>query len=109
MARSYKYTPIGGVTGSNSCKKWRSQENRRYRAYYKNLVRHGKYDDIQGYCGRFGNEWDSPRDGKTRIFQYKYWSCGQYWWYSPYGERRFFCKDGDHWHCNEYYKQFMRK
>lgn len=43
-------------------------------------MRHQRYDDIQEYCGNFGNEWDSPRDGKTHFFDMKYWECGEKKW-----------------------------
>lgn len=75
MSRSYYHTPIMGITGRKSCKAWRSQENRRYRAYCKNLMRHEKYDDLPDYKGRFGNEWDSPRDGRFYFGKTKYRAC----------------------------------
>lgn len=75
MSRSYYHNPFMGVTGRSSCKWWRSSENRRYRAYVKNLIRHERYDDIQDFCGRFGNEWDSPRDGRCWFGHYKNTEC----------------------------------
>lgn len=108
MSRSYRRTPIGGITGCNSAKAWRSQENRRYRAYVRDLMRHQKYDSIQGYGGRFGNEWSGPRDGKTHWFDLKNKPCNT----KPYFLYGFVCQgclNGEHRDCHIYYKKLMRK
>ena len=65
MSRSRKHTPIMSWAICRSCKQWRTQENQLYRAYVRDMMAHELYDDIQGFCGKFGNEWDSPRDGKV--------------------------------------------
>lgn len=112
MSRSYYHTPIMGVTGRPSCKSWRTQQNRRYRAYWKNLMRHGKYDDIQDYKGKFGNEWDSPRDGRTYFGEMKYRECieEEYdaWIWTYDGNYK--CVPNRNLHfCYEAYLTYMRK
>jgi hypothetical protein len=110
MTRSRYHTPIQGVCGYKSCKAWRSGENRRYRAYVNNLMRHEQYDSIQGYCGKFGNEWDSPRDGKMYFGHMKNRPCGTVVYFiSVY----FTCREKnwgiDHYNCHKYYLELMRK
>ncbi len=102
-----------GITGRPSCKQWRSVENRRYRAYAKNLMRHERYDDIQVYKGRFGNEWSSPRDGWTYFGHYKNQPCvdrGNYpgwrWWSWLHGGC--WLEKNVHF-CHKAYKELMRK
>lgn len=113
MTRSVMHTPIISWCGHHSCKVWRTQENRRYRAYAKNLMRHAQYDSIQGYCGKFGNEWDSPRDGKYWYTRGKGKKCNTTIWYSSYltGILGIIptCENGDHWSCDIAYKKQMRR
>ena len=108
MARSYYHTPITSVTGCRSSKAWRRQENRRYRAYAKNHMRHGRYDDIQGYCGTFANEWHSLRDGKYWFGEVKYIECSSRQYYK-WGMVITTCRPGHYHSCVLEYKKQMRK
>lgn len=106
MSRSYWKTPIKANCGQNCSKQWRSKENRKYRAYAKNLMRHELYDNIDPYCNRFGNKWDSPGDGKSWCGNIKYRKC-------PYIRYMFHgvgvgCTDTVHF-CHRYYDELMRK
>ena len=104
MTRSYWHTPIKAFGGQNCSKGWRSKQNRKYRAYVNNELRHERYEMSQ-YKGKFGNEWDSPRDGKGWCGEYKYIPCPHIlrrWGYSTG------C-NGKHHHCYLYYKELMRK
>lgn len=113
MSRSYYHTPIMGVTGHPSCKKWRQQENQRYRRYAKVLTHKGLYDSISPYKGRWANEWDSPRDGKTYFGHMKYRECvdiytlGEYPYYK-YPLLGCFIDKDIHF-CYKYYNELMRK
>lgn len=117
MSRSRRYTPIGPVDGGkSSCKWFKVQEHQRYRAYVRDRLAHEDYDGIQGWCGKFCNEWNSPRDGKAQWFSYKYWDCNEHvsLWREYYYSRRYTslgCCNGiyGHWHCKVYYKELMRK
>lgn len=111
MSRSRKHTPVISWCGTRSCKAWRTQENGRYRAYAKNLVAHERYDDIQDFKGRFGNEWDSPRDGKYWYTAGKGKPCGTDTVYSSWISGVFTptCKGNDHWRCHKAYLKQMRK
>lgn len=110
MSRSRFKIPIMGIAGRVSCKLWRSKQNRKYRAYTNNLIRHHKYDDILAYKGRFGNEWDSPRDGKQWLGDWKNKKCGIYSWYTYKGIALTNCKDSrSHYRCNVALKKYMRK
>ena len=102
MTRSYWHTPIKAFAGQNSSKQWRSAQNRRYRSYCKNLMRHNNYE-LPDYCNMFGNEWDSPRDGKGWVGDYKYYKC-------PYicNNGFVYCTKDSH-HCYKYYNEMMRK
>lgn len=113
MSRSYYHTPRMGITGRRSCKKWRQQENQRYRKYVKGLLIKEKYDDIVAYKGKWGNEWDSPRDGKFYFGHYKNVPCIPvlpheitfYWSGRPV---RCSVEKNYHW-CHKEYKRMMRK
>jgi hypothetical protein len=113
MSRSYYHNPFMGITGRSSCKWWRSSENRRYRAYAKNLIRHERYDDIQDFCGRFGNEWSSPRDGIQYFGGMKHRECISMddlepftwrWWLSE----RCWVEKNIHF-CHKEYTRLLRK
>lgn len=43
-------------------KKFRTQENKRRRRKDRALLRAG--EEVMSHPKRYGNEWDSPRDGK---------------------------------------------
>lgn len=109
MSRSYWHTPIRGWCGNGGCKEWRTQENRRYRSYVKTKLRTNidNWDNLQKYAGKYGNEWDSPRDGKGWVGDSKWRPCPHaYWWH---GLMRMFCHDGKHFRCINHYKEMMRK
>ena len=106
MSRSRWKTPIVPWCHRSSCKGWRTQENRRYRAYVRDHIAHERYDSIQGYCGRFGNEWDSPRDGKGWIGEMKYRKCPYYRYL--YNGQWHGCETNIHF-CSKYYWEMMRK
>lgn len=112
MSRSYKHTPINSWAGCHSALAWRTQENRKYRAYSKNEMRHDRWE-IQDYCGKFGNEWDSPRDGKMWWNDGKGQDCVQtvYCHNYKYGIKIHGCdiKNNDHYRCNIAYMKQMRK
>jgi len=105
MSRSYWHTPIKAHAGQNCSKGWRSAQNRKYRAYTRNLMAHERYDDIDPFCNKFGNEWDSPRDGKSWCGDIKYRKCpyASYLW-----SVGIYCETGNH-HCYKYYNELMRK
>ncbi len=77
-------------------------------------MHHGRFDTLPGYYGRFGNEWDSPRDGKCWFGEYKWISCPHVKWYGvyPIGCGTVVQRNGkvtnDH-HCYKYYAELMRK
>lgn len=105
MSRSYWHTPIKAWCGKNCSKQWRSDQNRKYRAYVHNMMAHEKYDYIEPYKGRFGNEWNSPRDGKVWIGNMKYRKCPYY--LACYDFR--ICCIKDRHHCYKYFEEEMRK
>lgn len=61
MSKSFRHTPITSVCG-NSNKPFKRYENRRARRKTKHLIIQGA--DIYPIKHDYGNEWDSPRDGK---------------------------------------------
>jgi len=109
MSRSRLKTPIVGWGGNNSCKAWRTSENRRYRCYVRGEMVHERYDDIQAFEGGFGNEWDSPRDGKGWSVWGKDKPCGEH--KSLFGYYVWKCcpETGEHYGCHVSYTQQMRK
>ena len=66
MARSRRHTPIIGLTGNRSPgqKLFKKQEHSRERSAIKQKLKQGEYENLPS-PKQFGNEWDSPRDGKT--------------------------------------------
>lgn len=87
MARSKWKTPICGMTSNCGQKLFRSQQNSKERKRVKQLLAVGKYEDLP-HPKKYGNEWDSPRDGKR--------------WFGNLEHH----KDPE-W--REYYKELMRK
>lgn len=73
MSRSYKKNPGGGFTTEMSDKKGKIVDHRRYRHYYKNMIRHEKYDEIEPPEYK-ENPWNWPKDGK------QYWPEGKNDW-----------------------------
>ena len=63
MSRSYRKTPVFGITTSESDKPGRKIDHRRYRHYYKNKIRHEEYEEIEPPNYK-ENPWNWPKDGK---------------------------------------------
>lgn len=109
MSRSYRKTPIIGTGGQTRMKWWKRKEHKRYRAYVRDKLNKGHYETIQRFKGQFGNEWDSPRDGKMWFGELKGAACthsgdpGKYW-IAGAG-----CAEGRHIWCNFEYRRLMRK
>jgi hypothetical protein len=64
LSRSYKKVAGGGITSAPSDKWYKTSEHRRYRAVIRDLLVNGEEDSFPGYCGKYGNAWSSPKDGK---------------------------------------------
>jgi len=111
MSRSHKHTPICGIAQCHSRKKWLTAQNQRYRTYVRDQIRHENYDDIQGFCGRFANEWDSPRDGKQYFGHMKHQPCYDNHIEKVHGfEILYNCTKHKHeYSCQGYYKKLLRK
>jgi hypothetical protein len=73
------------------------------------MIAHERYDDIQGFCGKFGNEWDSPRDGKYWYDNGKGKPCNSTIWFSRWGIIVPTCDVDSHYKCDVEYKKQMRK
>lgn len=106
MSNSYWHTPIKAVAGQNCSKEWRSKQNRRYRHHCKQKVRTGQYE-LPNYNGYFGNEWDSPRDGKYWIGDIRHRECPFY--YDMYACHTLRCSEKYGHFCYKYYNELMRK
>ena len=64
MSRSYRHTPITGWCASRcSNKGFKQQEHRRERRTVKQILTYDYENDLP-HPKAYGNEWDSPRDGK---------------------------------------------
>lgn len=114
MSRSRRYTPIMGIAGgrSRSCKSWRSKENRRYRKYIRNRMSCRYIDpleswDLLPYKNKWGNEWDSPRDGKQYFGDAAFVECPREF-ISIFGTIMK-CDLGIHFGCKVDYNVWMRK
>lgn len=98
-----------GVCGRANCKNWRSQENRRYRAYSKNLLRHGEYDNIMSYKKKWQNPWDGPKDGSYWFGDLRYIECCSRVCIK-WGIKVTYCDpDEDYHRCEFEYFEMMRK
>jgi len=65
MSRSRRKTPICGLSATRKSQHaWSKGEHRRERSAVKKALHCGLYDSLP-HRKQFGNEWDSPRDGKT--------------------------------------------
>jgi len=61
MSRSYKKTPVTGLTGCWSEKDWKTEWHRRWRARIKDAVREERDPPLlHEVC----DIWDGPKDGK---------------------------------------------
>lgn len=63
MSRSKKKTPIMGMTSGGGQKRFKQDAHRSERAKVKILLSTEQYDSLPD-PKTYGNEWDSPRDGK---------------------------------------------
>lgn len=66
MSRSYKKSPGGGVTNaskSGAQKKFKRQEHKAERRTIRSSLTTQK--EVLPHPKEYGNEWGSPRDGKT--------------------------------------------
>ena len=71
MTRSQKRRPIGGI--GNSSNRWfAGKERRKERKAVKTLINDAKYEFLIQHepvsHKQFGNEWESPRDGKWFLY-----------------------------------------
>ena len=64
MARSRKKTPITANTCSESAKKFKVLEHRRERRKARQALQNAPEEVFPPHPKEYGNEWDSPRDGK---------------------------------------------
>lgn len=70
MSRSRRKTPISGWACSASNKVFKKNEHRRERRLVNVLLHIG--EETMPHHKKFGNEWDSPRDGKMWFGNYNY-------------------------------------
>ena len=63
MSRSRKKRPHLSWHSTGGQKKFRTQENRAFRSRVRQQLHCGKYE-LFPHKQEYGNEWDSPRDGK---------------------------------------------
>ncbi len=103
MSRSAKHTPIMGWAASCSNAWFRSNENQAKRHRVKQLLIMQQYDNLP-HEKEYGNEYASPRDGKTYFGDMLYIPC-------------IYCRYAWHWRKNvcectareEEFKKYMRK
>lgn len=65
MSRSYRKTPIGGITTTQSEAEWKAKAARKLRAATR--VSLAKQPEGEALCGKRWevlNPWDGPKDGK---------------------------------------------
>jgi len=108
MSRSYLHSPWHSVTCSGhragNQKRFRSQENRAKRRTVKlRLIAEKEMPHEKEY----GNEWASPRDGKTYFGDDKNRPCAGY--FTPILGWVNWCEIGYHICCHEAYKRMLRK
>jgi hypothetical protein len=68
VSRSYRKTPIIGMTGSRSSEReFKRQEHQRERSHLRNVINNvdGDTDLWIKPRKKFGNPWSGPKDGKT--------------------------------------------
>jgi hypothetical protein len=63
MARSYRKTPISGITKAESDKWFKRFFNKRNRAKVREMLSNEEYDKLQIFDPRY-DWWSSPKDGK---------------------------------------------
>ena len=70
MSRSKRKNPAGPMCRckSGTQKEFQSAENKRFRRRTRQFIKNQRYDKIPDRK-LFGNEWDSPRDGKFHMFE----------------------------------------
>ena len=79
MSKSKRKTPISAVTGCDGNKQFKQQEHRRERRTVRMQLQAGREDWELPHTKKYGNEWDSPRDGKMWFGDMKYGSPAYYW------------------------------
>lgn len=104
MSRSHRSTPISSWCSVNAgSQRWfRESENRAKRHCVRQLLHTGKYDTLP-HDKEYGNEWDSPRDGKMYFGDMLHKPCGGCRWFGGYGSK---CT------CDERekdFKEYLRK
>lgn len=84
MSRSIRHTPIISYHGYRSNKWFRHSENKAKRCRVKQQLHVGDYEDLP-HDKEYGNEWDSPRDGKCWVGDMPYTKCyycrHKAWWH----------------------------
>lgn len=63
MSRSYRKTPIRGITGARSEKLFKRKENRRERRVLKERIQREECHMIYR-SKKYGNRWAGPKDGR---------------------------------------------
>ena len=97
MSKSRKKSPVKTYANAGSMKAWKKQENRRYRAFCKQLVNFKDWNSVSiPKIQRFSDYYGSPKDGQ-----------GGYQIHSPCecqfeAEKGFWGKDGE-WHLYSHY------
>lgn len=66
MGKSYKHTPIGSVTAKRAgvMKKWKLKSRKALRRFVNTVLHLQEWIKVP-HPKEYGNEWDSPRDGKS--------------------------------------------
>jgi len=71
MARSRRKTPICGVA-ADSNKEFKSKEHRRERRKVRQMLTKSEDDYNLPSPKKYGNSWDSPKDGQIYFGDYKF-------------------------------------
>jgi hypothetical protein len=109
MSRSFRHTPVFGVTCPESSKWYKKKNHRRERARYlcalSKARKTGNYDDLDIVFSPH-DMWDDPRDGKYYSSNF-YPSCG----YGIHFDARWRCigSENDKKERDEDYKKALRK
>lgn len=72
MSRSKRKTPIIGIAGSVGQHIFKKHESRAKRHRVRQYLTSENYDKLP-HDKEYGNEWSSPRDGKTWFGYDKQW------------------------------------
>jgi hypothetical protein len=88
MSRSYRHTPICAWASASTQKLFKSLSNRAFRHKVNRLCHTHQFDKLP-HWREYGNEWDSPRDGKQWFGDLlserskQQWALSKYWSYGP--------------------------